>query len=51
MKRSIIRVWVRSAVLVALLLASACASQQVRCDRHLVPINVPHTKSTPGAQR
>lgn len=51
MKRSIVRVCVRSAVLVALLLASACASRQVRCDRHLVPINVPHGKSASRAHR
>ena len=51
MKRSIVRICVRSSVLVALLLASACASRQVRCDRHLVPINIAHGQSTSRAHK
>lgn len=45
MKRSIVLGMVRSALIASVLLVSACASLQVRCDRHLVPINVHHPKS------
>lgn len=29
-------------VFLTMLLAGGCASQHVKCDRHLVPINVAH---------
>jgi hypothetical protein len=51
MKRSILRCIVRTAVVVSALLLGACASRQVRCDRHLTPINVPHDKSTSKAHQ
>ena len=46
MKRSILYRILSSAVIVSVLLVSACASRQVRCDRHLVPINVHRASST-----
>ena len=45
MKRDILHRIVRSAAIVSILFLSACASRQVRCDRHLVPINVHPAKS------
>lgn len=33
--------------LLVVLVASGCASQQVKCGHHLVPINVPHGKRPP----
>lgn len=32
----------------ACLLLTACASQDLRCDRHLQPINPPHSHTLPG---
>jgi hypothetical protein len=43
-------VWFAPALL-TLLLASACAQQRVKCDRHLVPINVPHEKQVRESSR
>lgn len=42
---------VRSAVIVSVLLMSACASRQVRCGRHLVPINVHSAKPDSRASK
>lgn len=46
MRRSSVHRILYSAVIVSVLLVSACVSRQVRCDRHLVPINVHRAKST-----
>lgn len=35
--------------LLAVLLAGGCASQQVKCSQHLVPINIPQGKRAPGS--
>ena len=37
--------------LLTILLASACAQQRVKCDHHLVPINVPHEKQVRESSR
>jgi hypothetical protein len=44
MKKSIVGGLAIGIALLTVLLASGCASQRVKCDRHLVPINVPHGK-------
>jgi len=44
MRKSIASGLVTAIALLTALLAGGCASQRVKCDRHLVPINVPHGK-------
>jgi hypothetical protein len=36
-------------VLCSLVLLAACTSHEVRCDAHLMPINVPAPVQVPGA--
>jgi hypothetical protein len=36
-------------VLCSLLLLAACTSHELRCDAHLMPINVPAPAQAPGA--
>jgi hypothetical protein len=36
-------------VLCSLVLLAACTSHEVRCDAHLVPINLPAPAKVPGA--
>lgn len=42
MKTSLISSFGIAAAVLTALLAAGCASQRVKCDRHLVPINVAH---------
>ena len=44
MRKSIVGGLAIAVALLTALLAGGCASQRVKCDRHLVPINVPHGK-------
>ena len=44
MKKSIVSGLAIAIVLLTALLAGGCTSQRVKCDHHLVPINVPHGK-------
>lgn len=44
MKRSIVSGVCLAIACLTFLLAGGCASRQVKCDHHLVPINVPHSK-------
>lgn len=44
MKKSIVSGLMIAIAFLSALLAGGCAAQRVKCDRHLVPINVAHRK-------
>lgn len=44
MKRSTVGGFAVAIAFLTALFAGGCATQPVKCDRHVVPINIPHGK-------